>query len=91
MGNDNESTHRRSEVVVGVRSVRDVFGEVVGLYDLADVMEIRRDAADCGIGSDDFCGGLREVRNSEAMMVGARRLEAQALEERVIQVAHLKP
>ena len=91
MGDDNESTHRRSEVVVGIRAVGDVFGEVVGLDDLADVVEIRGDAADCGIRSDDFCGGFREVRDGQAVMVGARCLKAETLEERVVQVAHLQP
>ena len=91
MGDDNESTHRRSEVVVGIRAVWNVFGEVVGFYDLADVVEIRGDAADCGIRSDDFCGGFREVRDGQAVVVGARCLKAQALEERVVQVAHLQP
>ena len=76
---------------MGIRSVGNIFGEVVRFYDLADVMEIRCDAADCGIGSDDFCGRLRQVGNGETVMVGARRLKAQTLEERMVQITHLKP
>ena len=73
----------------GLRLAPHVFGEVLGLHEFADVVEIRADAADGGVGADGFGGGFGEVRDDEAVVVGAGRLDRQALEQRMIQVGEL--
>ncbi len=91
MGDDDEGAHGRGEVVVRVFAVVGVLGEILRLHELADVVEIRAHAADRGIRADGFGGGLGEVRDGEAVVVGAGGFHAQAFEHGVVEVGHLQP
>jgi len=91
VGNDDERAHRRGEVVVRIALEVHVLGEIIGFHQLADIVEVRTDAAKSGVGADCFGGRLGEVRDHKAMMIGAGRLDGHPAQERMIQVGRFKP
>ena len=91
VGDDDERAHARGEVLVRVGAGRDVFGEVLRLDDLADVVEVGHDAAGGGVEPDGLGARFGEVGDDQAVMVGAGRLHGHLLEERVIEVGQLEP
>ena len=91
MRDDDQRAHGRREFVVRVAVAPHVFGEIVGLHELADVVEIRAHPAHCGVGPDGLGRGLGEIRHHQAVVIRPRRLDGQALEQRVVQVAQLQP
>ena len=89
--NDDERTHRRCEVVVGIDPAGHVLGEIFRLHHFSDVVEVGADAANGRIGPDRLGAGFGEVGHGETVMVGAGRFEGHALEQRVIEVGGLEP
>jgi hypothetical protein len=68
-----------------------VLGEILRLHKLADVVKIRANAAQGRVGVDSLGGGLGEVGHGKAMVIGSGRFQAQALEQRVIEIRHFQP
>ena len=88
---DDERAHRWGEIVMRVALEAHVFCKVFRLHQFADVVEIRADTTERGVGADRFGGGLGQVRDDQTVMVGPRRLDGHSPEQRVIQVRRLKP
>ena len=91
MRDDDERAHRRGEIVVRVALEVHVLGEIVRLHQLADIVEIGADTAKGGVRADRFGGGLGEVRDDEAVVVGAGRFDRHPAQERVVQVGRFEP
>ena len=91
MGDDDEGAHGGGEVVVRVAVVPHIFGEVFGLHEFADVVEVAAHARHCGVCADGLARCLGEVRDGEAVLESAGGFEGHAPEERVIEVGHFQP
>ena len=76
----------RAEDVVRVAPLRLVFDEILWSRDLADVVVVGADTSEQRVGADGATGRLGEIRHGDRVCVGARRLEAQALQQRTIQI-----
>lgn len=91
VGNNDEGAHGGGEVVVGILAQMHILGEILGFDEFPDVVEIGGDAANGGVRADFLGGGFGEVGDSEAVMVGAGCLEAETLEQGVVEVRHFEP
>ena len=91
MGHDDQCAHGRGEFAVGILADAHVFGEILGLHELADVVKVGADARHRGIRPDGLGGGFGEVGDDEAVVVGAGCLDGQALEQRVVQIGEIQP
>ncbi len=83
--------HRRREIVVRVALEVHVLGEVFRLHQFADIVKIRTDAAERGIRADRFRGGFCEIRDDEAVVIGARRFDRHPAQQRMIQIRAFEP
>ena len=88
---DDERAHRRGEIVVRIALEVHVLGEIIRFHQLADIVEVGADAAKSGVRADRFGGGLGEVRDDKAVMIGAGRFNGHPAQERMIQVGRFKP
>ena len=91
MRDDDERAHRRREIVMRVALEVHVLGVVIRLHQFADVVKIGADAAKRGVGADRFRGGFGEIRDDQAVMIGARRLDRHAPQERMIEIGRFEP
>ncbi len=91
VGNNDEGTHGRGEVVVGILTQMHILGEILRFDEFPNVVEIGGDTANGGVRTDFFGGGFGEVGDSEAVMVGAGCLEAETLEQGVVEIRHFEP
>ncbi len=89
--NDDQGAHRRSEIVVRIPLKIHVLGEIIGLHQFADIVEIGANAAERCVGADRFGRGLGEIRHDQAMVISARRLDRHAAEKRVVQIRGFQP
>ena len=62
------------ELVVRVAGAELVLDVVLGLGDLADVVEVAADAHEQRVGADEVGGALGEVADDDAVVEGAGRL-----------------
>ncbi len=83
--------HRRREIVVRVALEVHVLGEVLRLHQFADIVEIGTDAAERGVRADRFRGRFREVRDHEAVVIGARRFDRHPAQQRMIEIRRFEP
>ena len=81
---NDQRAHRRGEIIVRIAFEAHVLGEVFRFYQLTDVMEIRADTAERRVRADRFRGGFSEIGHDEAMMIGARRFDGHAAQQRMI-------
>ena len=88
---DDQRAHRRREIVVRVALEVHVLREVFRLHQLADVVEIRADAAKRGVRADRFRGRLGQVRDDQAVMISARRFDRHSAQQRMIQIGSFQP
>jgi hypothetical protein len=91
MRDDHQRAHRRREFIVRVSVVPHVFREVIRLHQLADVVKIGAHPDHRGVRADRLRGSLREIRDHEAVVVGAGRLNGHPLEQRVIEIREFQP
>ena len=89
--NDDQRAHGRREIVVRIALEVHVLGEVFRLHQFADVVEIGANAAKRRVGADRFRGGFREVRDDQTVMIGARRLDRHAAQQRMIEIGRFQP
>ncbi len=75
---------------MGVLHVVYVFGEEFRFDELSDVVKICANAGEEGVGPDIIGGGLRQLCDDHAVMIRARGLDRQALEQRVPEVGKLQ-
>src|SRR5690606_18269709 len=80
---DDQVAEVGAEVVVRVLAAELVLDEELRPLDLADVVEQGADARQQRVAADVLHGLLDEVRDDQAVLVGARRLGDQELQERV--------
>lgn len=90
VGLDNEGTHGRVLLVVGVEPTPLVFGKVFGFYEFADIVKEATDAAEEGAGTDRGGGVFGEVGNHEAVMVSAGCLDLHAAKEGVVEIGEFE-
>ena len=88
---DDERAHRRGEIVVRIALEVHVLGEIFRLHQFPDIVEIGADAAERGVRADRFGGGFGEVRDDEAVMIGAGRFDRHPAQERMIQIRRFQP
>ena len=86
MRDDDQRTHGRREVIVRVAPESHVLGEVFRLHQLADVVEVRADATKRRIGADRFRGSFGEIRDDQAVVISARRLNRHAPQQRMVEI-----
>ena len=68
-----------------------VLGEIFRLNQFADIVKISANAAERGVRADAFGRGLGQVRYHQAVVIGARRFNGHASEQRVIQIGGFQP
>ncbi len=88
---DDQRAHRRREIVVRVALEVHVLGEIIRLHQFADVVEIGADAAKRGVRADRFGGGFREIRDDQAVVISAGRLDRHPAQQRMIEVGSFQP
>ena len=91
MRDNDQRAHRRGQILVRVALEVHVFGEIIGLHQFPDIVEIRADAAESGVRADRFRGGFGQVRDHQAVMIGARRFDGHAAQERMVQIRRFQP
>ena len=91
MGEDHEGAHGRGQLVVGILVRGRVLREILGLGELADVVEVGTDTAKCGIGADLLGARLGKVGEGERVVIGPGSLEAEASEQGMVEIGHLEP
>jgi hypothetical protein len=64
--------------------------KVLRLRELPDVVVVRSDAGEQRVRADRAASRVGEIRQRDRVRVGARRLEAEPLEQRMVEVAPLE-
>ena len=90
MAGDDQRAHARLEVLVRIHARPLVFHEVLGLDHLADVVIEGPDAHQQRMGSDGRRGRFGQIGHLERVVEGARRPQAQLLEQRPVGVRQLQ-
>ncbi len=91
MRHDDQRAHRGREIVMRIALEVHVLGEVIRLHQFADIVEIGTNAAERGVRADRFRGRFREVRDHQAVVIGARRFDRHPPQERMVQIRGLQP
>ena len=91
MRDDDQSAHGGSKVIVWIFIADNVLGEIIGFYQLADIMKIRTRAAHRAVGPYLVGGHFRQVGDDIAMMPCTRGFQTEPEQQRMIAVRHLKP
>ena len=76
MSNDDQRAHCRSQIVMRIVVTNNVFGKIIRLHELTDIVKVSTRTAHRAIGSNLVCGSFGEVRNDIAVMPGAGGFKA---------------
>ena len=90
VADDDQRAHRRRQVGVAVGGAGLVLDEIVRLEHLADVVEVRPDPDQQGVGPDPLGGGLGDRADGHRVVVRARGAADQLLKQGVGDVAQLQ-
>ncbi len=75
---NDQRTHCRGQILVRVALEAHVFGEIVGLHQFPDIVKISTDAAESSVSADRFRRSFGQVRDHQAVVIGARRFDGHA-------------